>query len=220
MATTSSRSTTPGQPSFSAVAQSELVDVLLLLRLRRAHADAEQRDLGIDRLQPDDQARLRAGAAGGMDEVIDDHAALIGLIDKFERAIGVAERAGRIGAAAGDRVDGLSLGAHLVGHRLHFGVHVEAAAALFRRRAMQVVEKDVAVFLVVRIVRAGPVFEQDMALHAELGRECRGLARMVGLRRALRHDHVGALGLRFGHQEFELARLVAAGGKARCNRRA
>ena len=43
-----------------------------------------------------------------------------------------------------------------------------------------------------------------------LGREGGGLAGMVGLRGPLRHDHIGTLGLRLGHQEFQLACLVAA----------
>ena len=69
--------------------------------------------------------------------------------------------------------------------------------------------------VVVGILRAGAVFKQDVAVHAELGGEGGGLTGMVRLRRALRDDHVGAFGLGFGHQEFELARLVAAGRQPR-----
>ena len=61
------------------------------------------------------------------------------------------------------------------------------------------------------VVIAGAILEQDMTFHAKACRRCAGLARVVRLRRALGDDRVRALFDRFGHQELELARLVAAG---------
>ena len=52
-----------------------------------------------------------------------------------------------------------------------------------------------------------------IASPAWLGREGSRLARVVRLRRPLRHHHVRAHRLCFGHQEFKLAGLVAAGRK-------
>jgi hypothetical protein len=49
-----------------------------------------------------------------------------------------------------------------------------------------------------------------MAFHPELGRGCRRLARVVRLRRTLSNHDVGPQGDCFGHQVFQLARLVAA----------
>jgi hypothetical protein len=49
-----------------------------------------------------------------------------------------------------------------------------------------------------------------MAGHPELRREGSGLAGVVRLGGALRHHHVGAHRLGLGHEEFELAGLVAA----------
>ena len=45
--------------------------------------------------------------------------------------------------------------------------------------------------------------------------DCRRLARMVGLGRALGDERVRAPGDRIAHQEFQLAGFVAAGGEAR-----
>ena len=84
----------------------------------------------------------------------------------------------------------------------------------FRGGAVQVIEQDIAVMVVVRLGAAGAVLQQDMAFHAQLRRERRRLAGVVRLRRALGHDQVGALRLGLGHQELQLAGLVAAGGKA------
>ncbi len=75
---------------------------------------------------------------------------------------------------------------------------------------MQPVEQHVARLRVGRVAVARAVLEQDVAGQAELGAGRRGLARVVGLGRALRHHDVGALPDRLGHQVFELARLVAA----------
>ena len=136
---------------------------------------------------------------------------LVRLVDEFERAVGVAERAGRVGAAAGDRVDAAPLRPEPVGDRLHDRVHVAAARVPLGGGAVQVVEEDVAVPVVVRVVRAGPVLQQDMARHPEAGGEGGGLAGVVRLGGTLRHHQVRTLCLGLGHQELELAGLVAAG---------
>ena len=72
---------------------------------------------------------------------------------------------------------------------------------------MQLVEQHVTVVRVGIVVVAGAVFEQDMALEAEFGRDRAGLARVVGLGR-------GLLLQRVGHQKLELAGLVAAARQA------
>jgi hypothetical protein len=53
-----------------------------------------------------------------------------------------------------------------------------------------------------------------VALKAHLGRECSSLAAMVCLGCTLRHDHISTLINRFGHEEFQLAGLVATSGHA------
>lgn len=52
-----------------------------------------------------------------------------------------------------------------------------------------------------------------MAFHTQFRGSCRGLARMVGLRSALRDNRIGLVLLRVGHQEFEFAGLVTTGRK-------
>ena len=81
--------------------------------------------------------------------------------------------------------------------------------------AVQVVEQHIAVLRVFARRKSCAVFQQDMAFEAELRRCRRRLARVVGLRRALGDDRVGALARCLAHQEFELAGLVAASGKPR-----
>src|SRR6202000_3159561 len=85
-------------------AAGEVVDVLLLLLLGRAHADAEDGDLRIDRDEGGDEARLGAGAAGRVHGVADLQAALVRLRHQLQRAIGIAERADGVRAAARDDV--------------------------------------------------------------------------------------------------------------------
>ena len=80
---------------------------------------------------------------------------------------------------------------------------------------MEDVEQDVGVLRIVEIGLAGTVLQQHVAGHAESRcRRC-GLARMVGLGRALRHHGIGTLGLSRRHQILELAGLVAARRKPR-----
>ena len=50
-----------------------------------------------------------------------------------------------------------------------------------------------------------------MTIKTQFGRESSGLPTMICLGRALRHHHVGAHLDGLGHQEFQLAGLVAAG---------
>ena len=129
-------------------------------------------------------------------------------------AVDVAQRPHRVGAAAGDQI-GLAAGlAHLLGHGLHRGVHVATARTVPDLGAVEPVEQDVAVVLVVGILGVDAMLEQDDAAHAELGRDGGGLAAVIGLDGALGDHRVGALGLGVGHQELELAGLVAAGAEA------
>ena len=79
---------------------------------------------------------------------------------------------------------------------------------------MQVIQKHVSVLVVVVVVRPGAVFQQDMAGHAQLRREGRRLAGVVRLRGPLRHHQIRAHRLRLGHQELQLAGLVAPRRKA------
>jgi hypothetical protein len=145
-----------------------------------------------------------------MDDPVDHEAAIVRLPHEFEGAVDVAERTRGVRAAARDRVDLPALGPEALGHLLHLGVHVAAARPLFGRGAVEMVEEHVAVPVVVRVVRAGAVLQQDMAGHPEFRCESSGLAGVVRLGGALRHHHVRAHRLGLGHQEFELAGLVAA----------
>ena len=76
---------------------------------------------------------------------------------------------------------------------------------------MQLVEQHVAVQRISVVVVAGAVFQQDVAFHAEPGRGSATLARVIGLGSALGNDAICATLDRIGHQELELARLVATG---------
>ena len=147
--------------------------------------------------------------------MIDAQPLVIGLGDHLQRAVRVAERAGGVRSAAGDDIDLAALRPEGLGHRFEFGVHVQARRPLLGRRAVEDIQEHVAVGVVVRILRPRPVLEQDVAVHAEARGEGGRLSRVVGLRGALGHDHVGALLDRLGHQELELAGLVAAGRKSR-----
>ena len=53
-------------------------------------------------------------------------------------------------------------------------------------RAIQIVQKHIARMLVVGVAVAGAIFQDDVALHAQLGGDGGSLACMVGLGGALR----------------------------------
>ena len=76
------------------------------------------------------------------------------------------------------------------------------------------VQKYIAGMLVIRVAVAGTVFQNDVAFHAHLGGDGSGLARVVGLRGTLGDQGVGTVLHRVGHQVFQLAGFVAAGGQA------
>ena len=68
----------------------------------------------------------------------------------------------------------------------------------------------VAVVVVFHCLGTGPVFQQDVAVHPQLGRAGGGLMGMVGLGCALCDHQIRTLRNRFSHQEFELACLISA----------
>jgi hypothetical protein len=76
--------------------------------------------------------------------------------------------------------------------------------------AEQVVEQHVARLFIGCIAARHPAFQQDMAFHADTAGRRRGLAHMVGLHRALGHQHISLFAQRFADQKFQLARLVSA----------
>ena len=77
---------------------------------------------------------------------------------------------------------------------------------------MQLVEQHVAAVRIGFVAVTGAILEQQVAFEVESGGDRAGLACMVGLGRALGKDAVGLAG--DGHQEFQFARLVAAGRQA------
>ena len=82
-----------------------------------------------------------------------------------------------------------------------------------RLDAEQAEHEVVAVAL--RVVAAGhPLLDDEAALQPFLHRRREGDAAVVRLRRAAGDQRVGAFGERIGHQELELAGLVAAGEEA------
>ena len=136
-------------------------------------------------------------------------------LDQFGRRIGVARRADGVRAAARNGVDPVRAAGqarHQFGKR---GFHVVARRTAVDGGAAQPVEQHVAVFVVVPVGEPGSVLQQDMAFQAEARRGGRRLAGVVGLDRALGGDGFGPAFQRRAHQEFQLARLVAAGREPR-----
>ena len=161
-----------------------------------------------------DEAGLGPGASRRVDDQADGKAPLVGLVHQLQRAIGVAERADRVRAAARNDVGPLAGRLQARRDLLHGGVHVAAARNVAERCAVQMVEEDVAVVVVVGAGNAGAVLQHGVAVEAEAGAEGGGLAHVVGLGGALGDHRVGAQRLGLAHQEFQLAGLVAAGGHA------
>src|SRR5699024_6676227 len=116
-------------------------DVLLLLLLRRAHAEAKQWKWRVDRLEACNEACLGTCAAGRRHDMVEREPTIIRLSDDFVGAVHIAERAGRIGSAARDDVDSPALGTEILRCRLHLGLHVCAAGALVGGGTMKMVEQ-------------------------------------------------------------------------------
>ena len=146
--------------------------------------------------------------------MIDTKTDSIGLAHKFECSVHVAKRPGRIRAAAGDCVGLAALGRTPLRGFGPLCVHVDAAGTAFHRGAVEMVEENVAVNVVIGVIRPGPVLKQNVTVDAKAGREGRRLARVVRLRGALGQNDVGALCNSLRHQELELAGFVAARRKA------
>ena len=192
----------------------QLQDVGLLFVLRRTHPDAEHRDVGAHDGQTGDEARMGPGAARRGDDAVDGHVELIGLDHDLAGAVGVTQRADRVGAAAGDYVRLAAALAHSLGRDLELDRHVRAAGDAADRGVEQPVEQDVAVARIVGGLGARAFLEDDLAFQPVRGRRRRRLAHMVGLDRALGHQRVGALFEGVAEQELQLARLVAAAREA------
>ena len=90
--------------------------------------------------------------------------------------------------------------------------HVTAAESMGIHK--DVVQKDVARFLVGRIASGHPALQQDMAFHPHPAGRRRRLADVVGLHRPLGDQHVRLFLHRLADQKFQLAGLVAARGQA------
>ena len=103
----------------------------------------------MDSLETHYQSSLRAGTAGRVNNMINDKIPIIGLSNKFKGAVHVAKSPGCIGAPTGDRVDISPLTPEVVGHSLHFGIHVEPGSALLRACTVKEIEQDIAVVVVV-----------------------------------------------------------------------
>ena len=131
----------------------------------------------------------------------------------LQRTVDIAERADRVRSTARNDVRILSVGTQLVGQRLHLGIHVAALVDLADIGAVYAIEQHVARVLVGVVGVGNPALENQLAGHAHLAGRCSRLPRMVRLHGALGNDDVGLLVDRICHQEFELARLVAAGAK-------
>jgi xanthosine utilization system XapX-like protein len=97
---------------------------------------------------------------------------------------------------------------------LHLGVHVGAARALFDGRAMQTVQQHVAVAVVVGVVRPGAIFQRIWQSSPSFAAKAAVWRAWFDWVAPCVITIVGALGLRLGHQEFQLARLVSARGQA------
>ena len=75
-------------------------------------------------------------------------------------------------------------------------------------------EQDIADAVVDGVLMRHPAFLHQTALHADLGRNGRNHAGVVGLHAADRDQRIGVGGDRIGNDVFELAQLVAAEGEA------
>ena len=119
--------------------------------------------------------------------------------------------------AGRDRIGLAALGLH-IRDRLFPALadaDVEAFVDQLDIGAHDAAEQDVADAVVDGVLMRHPAFLHQAALHADLGRDGRDHAGVVGLHAADRDQRVGIGGDRVGDDVFELAQLVAAEGETR-----
>ena len=192
----------------------QLQHILFLPRLRRAHADAQHRNVRPHHRQPGDQTGVGSGAAGRGDDAVDRRVQFIGLDHDLAGAVDIAQRPDRVRATAGDDIGLAAPGPHPGRGLFQLGGHVGTARHGADPGPEQPVHQHIAVVRIVEGLRPGPFFQNDLAGQAVRRRRRRRLAHMVGLDRPLGHQGVGRLFKGLAQQEFQLARLVAAPGQA------
>ena len=108
----------------------------------------------------------------------------------------------------------MTFGALGLSGAFHFVWHIVTGWELLRCRAMQMVEHNIAIGVVIAILVTGTIFQKNMAFQPKFRRKCSGLAPMIGLGRPLGHHHIRALLQSLRHQKFQLARLISTGRHA------
>ena len=78
--------------------------------------------------------------------------AVIRLSDQFEGTIDIAQGAGGIRPATGNDIDLAAIRAQAFGRKLHFGLHILASPMSGRGRAVKVIQKHVAIVIVIGVV--------------------------------------------------------------------
>ena len=175
--------------------------------------DADDPALALQLREAGDHARLRAAGHRAHDDRVEIDAQLALLVGHLERPVGEPEAAERVvGRARGDRVRrAAALGD--VGERL-LPALLEADPELRAHEAdvgaHDAAELDVADAVVDDVGPVDPALLHDDASEPEPRSDRGDLAGVVGLHAPDRDQRVAALRQRFGHEELELARLVAA----------
>ena len=190
-------------------------DVLLLIGARPADGDAEHAYAASHAVEAGEETGLRAAAAGGVHDPVDPDAEIRRLLQDLQRAADIAQRTDRVRAAAWNDIGPAARAAHLVGSQRAGGRHRAVARYIFQSGAEQAIEQDVAVVAIGVGRLRDALFQDEHAFQPELRGRCRRLSRVVGLQGAQGDQRVGALLQGVGHQIFQLARLVAAGGEPR-----
>ena len=168
--------------------------------------------------EADQHAGVRRAGHGADDDVVEPEAELpllrahlLGEADEAETAVLVhrGARRNRIGLAA--------LCSHVIQSALPArpDPDVEAFVDQLDLGAQHAAHQDVADAVVDGIREGHPALLHEAALHAELRRDRRDLARMVRLHAADGHERIGIGRERVGNDVLELADLVAAEREAR-----
>jgi uncharacterized membrane-anchored protein len=135
---------------------------------------------------------------------------IIGLRDEFDRGIDIAESAGGIRSPSRYEIGFAALALQPGRYSRKFGIHIRISRAMLDARTMQMIQQHIAACRVIVICLTGAILEKNVAIDAHFRGACSGLARVIGLRRALCQHDVGTLVSRLRHQVFEFSRLIAA----------
>mmetsp|Transcript_16428 Transcript_16428/g.31125 ORF Transcript_16428/g.31125 Transcript_16428/m.31125 type:complete len:215 (+) Transcript_16428:4652-5296(+) len=96
-------------------------------------------------------------------------------------------------------------------------IHIKTSSSstsLFTSRPKEIVQKNISILVVIDIFGTCPIFQEYVTFHSQLGTSSSSLSSMIRLCGTLRHDILCTLLQGFGHEPFQLPRLIPSSSQS------